>query len=268
MKNEHRERAGKQSGSIPVLLINLVRSTDRLRIMSMALAERGVQFKRVVAVDGNTINLDERGAWCEARSFAGHADWLNGQIGCFLSHELAWRKMLEHGHEVAIILEDDVHVSNDLGSVCGNRDWIPDEADVVRLEATPFSTKLRGSYKVPGTARDVSLSEGVAWGTGGYLIRSDVARWLLSSPPRRHLPIDQFLFNRDRSVVSRGLTVYQMHPAIVVQDKYVFDVKLRTGAGSLIDGPEVIQQERGLLQRAVHALARCARGRQLVRFKA
>lgn len=217
----------RETGPMPVFVINLDRSTDRLAHVSRQLTAQGVDFERIAAADGNAASEAAYQAFMAARPRSPGLTWRRGQMGCFLSHVDAWTRIAAGSAARAMVLEDDIRLSPELGRYVRADDWIPDGADIVRIETTGQWLKL--SDRTRAGDRQVAGVRSPAWATGGYVIARDAAVRLLASDPRSHMPVDAFMFDTTRSEAARGLTTLQLLPALVTQDK--FDSAL--GAGNL-----------------------------------
>ena len=86
-------------------LINLDRSPERLASMSGRLAEAGIAFERVAAVDG--MALTEAQFRQQTRENRYYKPLRRGEVGCQLSHLEALRRFVACGRGYAVILEDD-----------------------------------------------------------------------------------------------------------------------------------------------------------------
>src|SRR4051794_12383587 len=95
-----------------VLLINLRQSSDRLRFQEQQFARLGIPFERLDAVEANSIAegvyADVVCAWQRPIS--------RGELGCFLSHRVAWQRVVDSGRS-ALVVEDDVLLSDNLVTV-------------------------------------------------------------------------------------------------------------------------------------------------------
>lgn len=98
-----------------VYVINLVRSTDRRAHITAELSRTGLDYEIVAAVDGQTLNLDDSAL--VDPSFPSKCPFPVGAAGCALSHFHAYQKVLTDGRDDALILEDDVLLPPDLGSL-------------------------------------------------------------------------------------------------------------------------------------------------------
>lgn len=98
---------------IPVFVINLARSTARMKILQDSAAESDVNLTRVEAIDGRTVPQDE---WVdvdiqEFRRRNGR-ELLPGEYGCYRSHIRALEAFLESNQSYGIVLEDDVRLDS------------------------------------------------------------------------------------------------------------------------------------------------------------
>ncbi len=95
--------------NIPVYVINLEKSKDRLKFISQQLSKAKVDFVRFNAIDGRKLDIE--GLYEDGTV---SAKWLKkGQIGVAMSHMTLWKTIKNWEEDVAIILEDDVFVPPD-----------------------------------------------------------------------------------------------------------------------------------------------------------
>ena len=97
------------------------------------------------------------------------------EYGCADSHVRVWRDIVAKGHEVALILEDDVELSPNFGS----------KLEEVLEEAKDWDMIFLG-YMLPIVRCDVSknLFEGQPLGTHAYLINIECAGKLTNFDPK------------------------------------------------------------------------------------
>jgi glycosyl transferase, family 25 len=89
---------------LPIYYINLDRSTDRLYNISKQQAKLKTEFTRIKAVDGKLLTPQQKKENCSkfCQTFC-----TPSMIGCFLSHKLAWKTVVDNGDDWAVIIEDD-----------------------------------------------------------------------------------------------------------------------------------------------------------------
>ncbi len=211
-----------------IYLLNLEEDRDRLAHATAIFAEKGLAFERLAAVDGRKMTDAER---CARLAFpaAGSFDLSPSQVGCYLSHVHAWEHFLETDAAVAAIFEDDVHLGEDIGKLFeAPETWLPDDADVVKLETclqkVPLPEKAEGAV----LGRSLVRLTGRHHGSAGYLVTRKGAEKLLANSRKLAVGVDAMLFN-PRTDVSVRTVVYQLEPAICIQDDIAGDGSKRAG---------------------------------------
>ena len=225
-------------GKVPVYVINLDRSAERMAFIAARLHGLSLDYIRIAAVDGAALSQAERDAFAAARPRDGRLGWRPGQIGCLMSHQEAWRKIAAGSAAWGLVLEDDLHISHSLPAVLAQVERLPPATDIVRLESTGQWLKL-GPTAATLDGRAVRRVRSAAWGAGAYLVSSATAARLVATPPVRQSPADDFLFNPPSSAVARALVTYQVVPALASQDKFAKDRRLMKGFGSDIETDRV-----------------------------
>lgn len=123
--------------NLPVLVINLDREPQRLERMQTRLDTLGIPFNRLPATDGNHLGEVDRNLYysesLNRRRY--HRPLSAAEIGCYISHLRAWQWLLDHGHERAVILEDDVVFGEDFRTAIDLLPRLPQPWDVVKLGA-------------------------------------------------------------------------------------------------------------------------------------
>lgn len=196
--------------------INLDRRPDRLEHMTAEFARVGIPFERIPAVDGQDPKVAAAAAKLPAYVHGTRVS--AGVYGCFESHRDAWRLLLGSAEKWAMIFEDDLILASDI-SIYLSEEWIPADADIVKLETYGVRVHLKSSSAKKG-GRYLHRLCSYHHGAGAYLISADAARQLLAYTLPIGLPVDRAMFD-ERSPMRRGLVIYQMVPAPVIQgDRY------------------------------------------------
>ncbi|EKF43335.1 MAG: glycosyltransferase family 25 protein [Pigmentiphaga sp.] len=191
-----------------VYIINLDRSPGRMAFMRQQCEALSLDFERIPAVDGDTI---------DAETLARHGLSV-GATACFMSHRLTWERLLSSEAERALILEDDAVLQPSLADLVRNDDWFPANADIVRAEATGQKQILSlDPIEIPG-GRVLRQLYSDCWGCAGYIITRDVARRLLAMTEDFTEAVDMVVFSNEFVAQAR---VYQMAPAPVMQKSTV-----------------------------------------------
>lgn len=159
-------------------LINLDSSKERLAHMSATLAGLGIEFERFPAVYGKALTPEERSRDYDAR----RAFWasrgrplLDGEIGCALSHVGVYRRMVENGVPIALVLEDDVGFEKRFLEAL---EFALRHMDVARAQITQFS-----AYRVECSAHEsFSLKKMKSMSaTDAYLITLPAAKAIIKA---------------------------------------------------------------------------------------
>ena len=93
-------------------LINLGRSPERLAAADAALRTAGVAYTRVEGVDGRALDAKAlRTAANRVRFRLIYGAWPSaGTIGCALSHQAVYRRMIAEDDSLALVFEDDIAI--------------------------------------------------------------------------------------------------------------------------------------------------------------
>jgi glycosyl transferase family 25 len=198
-----------------ILVINLDRAPERLHRMEALLSDLHLPFERVTAVDGWAMDESELSRWVQE---PGHFYRLGGgEIGCFLSHRTCW-EIAARGKpgEYIVVLEDDVLLGKQAETILARDDWIPADADMVKLETILCRTRTGRPERRATSTRNMVRLQGAHAGAGGYAVSPKAAAMLLRMSETFHDPVDQFLFN-PLSPAFHAMVIYQLTPAICIQ---------------------------------------------------
>lgn len=197
-------------------MINLARATLRRENMQLELAKAGVAAHFEPAFD-----ISEHGEGALAPHCATDGPWGKlhpGNMACTLSHGLAWERFLASDADYCVVFEDDVFISTDMGAWLADMSWWPEDAQLVKLERWRGRSLKVLLDKDGPTHMDRQLRR--MWsrhvGSAGYILNRAGAERMMAHRPFR-LTIDNFLFNANASPAARGVTIYQVTPALVVQ---------------------------------------------------
>jgi glycosyl transferase family 25 len=76
------------------------------------------------------------------------------EIGCFLSHRRCLERIATGEDEFAVIFEDDVRLSQGAARLLSTSDWIPDDADIVKIESHGAQVLISRTVKARRTVFD------------------------------------------------------------------------------------------------------------------
>jgi GR25 family glycosyltransferase involved in LPS biosynthesis len=96
---------------IPVIVISLVRSTDRRAAMAPHLASLGIPFQFFDAIDGSTLTADQVRAACRRPNPRRYGQYLlPAEVGCIASFHTVCERIARGGDEFVCVLEDDITI--------------------------------------------------------------------------------------------------------------------------------------------------------------
>ena len=189
-------------------LINLDRNADRLYRVSRQLQSANVAFERVSAVDGNALSSTERRSavsyfrwWCVSGCLPSP-----GEIGCALSHQLVYKKIIADHLPCACVFEDDVL----LGPLKTRESLVEVEnaMDTGKPQLVLLSCHV-GKIKGVGLVRVNNAAYAEA-----YVITRPAAELILKA----NTPINCASDNWGRWAKNNGLELYYYLPTVATQD--------------------------------------------------
>lgn len=196
--------------TIPIYVINLQRSPQRLAHAASELARHELGFERIDAIDGRSLSRSHIDAVYDAelnkKRF--YAPLSLGEIACYMSHRKAWQKLLDSDHEAAVILEDDIDVTSGLRTVVDDSLLSLPDWDLIKI-AQPFKPKVA----TPITPfHDLTLvdyrQDKPPMGACGYVVSRRGARKLLACE-RFFRPVDvDMQWQWETGCHVQGLTPY------------------------------------------------------------
>ncbi|MES2823045.1 MAG: glycosyltransferase family 25 protein [Pseudomonadota bacterium] len=251
-------------------LINLDKDHERLNFFTANFKRLGIEFERIAAVDGNTFSELDFLAFTKHRPRTNNQTWRRGQMGCFLSHYLAWTKIASSSEHFTAVFEDDVHVSEDLKSILVDDSWIPDEIDIIRLETSTNRVRLTLRPLLIQKKRKIYGVKSTTWCTGGYIINRRLAQQLIELAPQQHQPSDVILFNFEDSIIAKKLNILQCYPALCTQDKHLGSGNLNFSSSvelSELASPLITQAKPGRLTSTLLKLQRTLIGYKRITFR-
>jgi glycosyl transferase family 25 len=196
-------------------VINLDHAAFRWDWMRGQAEARGIALTRFSAIDGDRLS-DGEIARHKATSFGGYSIGKR-EIGCYLSHRALWKELADSEDAFTAIFEDDVHFGAGIRDLLSSADWIPADADIIRLETFKMYTEYTRKAVARTFGRDLYRLRGSHYGLAGYILRREAARFLLANISGIGNSIDAVLFSPE-SKISSALLTYQLVPAPVIQN--------------------------------------------------
>ncbi len=227
-----------------VLVINLDRAPERLAHVTRTFGEAGVPFERVAATDGKKLGPEEIARWRQGTPHFG--EMRESELACYLSHRRCW-EMVAAGDEPAVIMEDDLYLGRGARDALARSDWLPADADIVKLETgvRPITMDRAAAGTLPD--RKIHRVRGLNTGGGAYVLTPKCARMLLENIKAISDPFDHILFNPRLPFFER-LAVYQVVPALCIQDSVLHTDGPGTTFRSYIAPERPAHQREGLAE--------------------
>ena len=139
----------------PCFVINLAQNAQRIENSARQLDAAGAAWQRVEAVNGWDLSSEEIARVYDARRNArdGKQPLVPAEIGCYLSHIEAWRKIAEGDAEGGFVFEDDFAADETLAEKMELLSIPQSEWDMVKLFSfdpdPPMYNRFQlGAYKV------------------------------------------------------------------------------------------------------------------------
>ena len=141
-----------------------------------------------------------------------------GEIACFLSHRKVWRQIVDSKEPYSAVFEDDVIFSQDASTYLSSLDWIPADADLIKLEVLTRKLIVDKTPAKVINQKTVTRFYNTNVGAAAYIISQNAAKKLLQLSERFYIPVDHFLFGNLFPFFEQ-FHCYQVIPAICIQDK-------------------------------------------------
>jgi glycosyl transferase family 25 len=245
-------------------LINLDRSIERFMHLSNTLSScTAVDVVRVAAVDGDRLTEPDLRHWQSLAKI--WAPLTRGQVACFLSHRKVWEIIIEQGEPWAFICEDDIHIARDFGNFFKDDSWVPKDSDIVKAETMRLRIEMSAGLVKEVLGHGLRILKSEHFGSAGYFVSREAAKKLIELTSKCCEPVDCILFS-PQGPVSSLLTVYQLDPALCIQDFHLAREGKGIGFSSDIPLPTPKQKPSGWRGKSVK-LARELR-RPLLQFGA
>ncbi|WP_220227373.1 glycosyltransferase family 25 protein [Flavimaribacter sediminis] len=198
-----------------ILIINLDRSPDRLDWIDKAFRNQDLTYERVSAIDAKAFSKEEVAEF--HRTCSSGFKQPPEEIACNLSHKKCWQMIADGDDDFVCVFEDDIHLSKDASRFLSSSEWIPADAELIKLET--FNTKVEYLPKETRAALDRQLGVVRSFhpGSAGYIISKDGARKLLRMADKLYAQVSFVMFGPKPSR-AESLKTYQLMPALCIQD--------------------------------------------------
>ena len=192
------------------IVINLRRDTDRYARISERLSNLDLSWERLCAVDGHEIKPHHEDLIDRTAHAARGLEFSPGDISCWLSHRQAQQMVAEGTDSMAVILEDDIAISDDLPNVLERiEQGAAGRFDVIRLHRYKLQRKSVPVRRIDGAALGFVCPTDS--GAQAYVITKEAARRFIDTIPRMTQLADHALYEH----WPHGLVVCSIDPPVV-----------------------------------------------------
>lgn len=196
-------------------LINLDRSQDRLARMQLQFDGYNINFTRVPAVDGKTLTSEQLSELLDPVQ-RWEIPLPPSEIGCFLSHKKCLELIAGGEDDYAAIFEDDVTLSKDCSFFLQNTDWIPDNADVIKIDTDDVLVALKDFSVIKNTEYELTKLCSKHLCCGGYIVSRNAAKRILTFMDKISVPVDNLIYDPKYKLFFQ-LNIKQIMPALCMQ---------------------------------------------------
>ena len=232
-------------------MINLEQDAERRQRVESRLRELGVDWERLPAIDGARLDSSHEALVDRDAQAARGLRISPGEVGCWLSHRAAVRTIAEGSERMALILEDDLDIHEDLPAVLQHLEsGVAGLFDVAYLHR--YRLKRRYQPVRPlGGKHTLGFVRPVDSGTLAYVMTRDAAKCYIERVPRMVHIADHALYQS----WMHGVVVCSIDPPVVLhRDEGRSSIAARPLGSSAPFGP------RQFMRRKRHQIARkCAR---------
>lgn len=173
-------------------VITLEHAEERRTSISKRLRELGIPFEFHPGVNGRGIDLLSHHGYSKwkRRMFFGR-DLSQGEFGCILAHRSVYERIVADDIRMAVVLEDDAILCDELPDVLDALSRCPGKWDLVRFLGREKNYRAsRVIAPLSGTPSRLARPHGTPGGAYGYVISNHAAKRLLPKLGRSWLPID------------------------------------------------------------------------------
>jgi glycosyl transferase family 25 len=244
--------------NIPAFVINLDRDVARWQDISGALTRLGVPFERIPAIDAkNRMTLIRRVIRRDFHFAPANRAMKAGEIGCYLSHIAALKRIVRKNLPAAIIFEDDAAFDVRFQQFYRYdlRRFLM-TSDIVKFEGIHYAhTSKSGVSLIKGEAAQLVVPLKPALGSAAYAVTRKGAIELIKALSVADRPLDHKLVYYDR----HGIDFAETQPFLVSQADYDSSIELRNLDAPPLQPAERLRREVASVGRGVKRIAYVAR---------
>lgn len=152
-----------------------------------------------------------------------------GEVACYLSHYCLWQQVVEQDLPYLMVFEDDIYFSKNADDLLNKLDWLPNDFDVTKLETMHCRVMINKGVSLRSEHKLCQMRSS-HMGMAGYIVSQKGAKKLLAMTQQLGVdrPVDHIMF--DRLIKQKESKVYQISPALCIQDKIYNEHTTRFGS--------------------------------------
>lgn len=144
------------------------------------------------------------------------------ELACFLSHVSLWQQCIEDNLDYIGIYEDDIFLGENFQQILDQEGFLQaNHIDILKLEKVSPRAYLTQPIAIPTSYRKIYRLNSRHLATGGYILSKSACQYLLDYI--RQLSqleaLDVLMF--DVKKYPKTLYIYQLNPAIVIQEHHL-----------------------------------------------
>ncbi|MEM9027667.1 MAG: glycosyltransferase family 25 protein [Pseudomonadota bacterium] len=201
--------------SLPIVVINLDREVERWNRMQTLLQSLELSARRVSAVDAKSEQNQFLYELAKSKTMVTPTG-----MAAFLSHRKVWSQLASSPVKWAVILEDDLHISQAASRLLKSTNWFSERADLIKVETFRRKATVSRSSRCIDDNHKLRTLNGKHVGAAGYIVAARAVPRLLQESQEITVDVDQFLFNPQLSPIN-DLVRMQIDPALCIQDQRV-----------------------------------------------
>ena len=194
--------------------------------MNSILKRLGIDYERVEAINGKLLPREvKKEITYPYNHFESRVRYTreltDGEIGCFLSHRACWAKLVASNENFALIMEDDIKISELATKYFLSSNWIPSSVDICQFSCLEANQKGQIKDKPVYIDETISLVAPlypIPLGCQCYLISKQAATKALALSEKLPCPVDDFLFSPWFSIANT-FNIWRTAPTLVIPNQ-------------------------------------------------
>ena len=177
-----------------IFVVNLKQAVDRKKHMEKQLGAMNLSYEFIEAVDGRELDDEALVERSNLGFYRQHPSWDTrgkGIIGCALSHQNIYKKIVKRKIPRVLILEDDIHITKDMPMLLRkiNKMRNIEKNELILFDAMSIGEKVRlSSFNRRGIGKTFSLLYPInfnnLWNGSAYSISYESAAAFLDAYPK------------------------------------------------------------------------------------